>query len=304
MPEPKVVNDGGVTPSLPSGYGVLIGYIFLVLIAAISGVFAYYFITRIDESTKNFCNQDQLLLSEWSDCVEGIETRTAVPKTSCVVPNEIEIRRACTPKTKREYLFRKEVKEYTTRVDSNASNPYSLNLNNVFILPTGTGAFASARLVVTAITTVQGGKPYGIPEFYYFMLAMGNDVPHIIGSARKSASDVDTSDYGIFQGTQTPKTLSFDLTNLKAAKLSSEGAGSKTLHYLDLINKNTGQPIPVTLYIGDGRSMIIADEQKRIFGTITDAYIEYACTLNQVCNIQRLPPLPAVTGSGIVLNNH
>lgn len=283
------MNDNSVQTDRRLTLMMLIGYTGLFAVAALSAVFAYLLITKIELSTRPTCSTDQLIISEWSECAEGFQTRVITPRTTCEMPKDLEIKRECVSEKKRVYLFKKGVKEYTTQIDTSDSvNPYHPNYNNIRLV-TRSGAVKEATLFITAITTVYDGSIYQIPEFYYAMLGI-NESPRIVGATRLSPTKVDTGSPGIFQGTETPKTLEFNLNSLIQAHNGSEGPGSTTTDYVALINQNKG-PIDMTLFIADGRSMVDPDLLKRIYGTITDAYIEYSCESPGACDIERVPLL-------------
>lgn len=237
---------------------------------------------------KKICTREELIISDWQACQEGIEERTVTSTVTCLIPVDIELRRNCLIK-QRAYLFKEDLKEYTTSINlTNPERPYINNRDNVAIKVTGN--FSGATLTVRAVTNLRDGSPYKIAEYYYLFFGIEESILRVIGTSRLPAGNrLDLRDYGIFQGTETPKELIFDLKNLK---LADEKNGFDIEDYVAVLNRNDGKTLDLSLFLADGRSMTEIDELKRIYGTITDAYIDYTCANGGVCKIERVPSLP------------
>jgi hypothetical protein len=248
------------------------------------------------------CAQSDIydIKSEWSICtIEGKQTREIVKKDnfSCKNPGKVDVpeaERTCTyiPTCDEEkepcsdnnvYLFKKGIKEHTTIIENN--NYSTKNHNNLEILPHG--KFKSIKLTIIADT-----KPVQIPEYYYVFFGIDKNYasPQVIGTSRIKDNRLDLKDYGVFQGTETPRTLKFDLNELKLAKPSGTTSGYEEKNYVETLNNNSGQGLKMTLFLADGNSMT-ADVNQRIFGVITDAWFEYECENNEKCSIERLPSI-------------
>jgi|SRR3989344_6370852 len=72
------------------------------------------------------------------------------------------------------------------------------------------------------------------------------------------------------------------------------GSGSDSFlmrDYVDLLNDKSGSEFSMTLFLADGISMAERDVHKRIYGTITFAYLEYECAEGKSCSIERVPEI-------------
>ena len=120
------------------------------------------------------------------------------------------------------------------------------------------------------------------------MFALDSRTARIIGTSRIAGNRVDTSGMGIFKGTDTPSSHKFSLRNLELAKASNEGTGYIEKDFVQYFNSKKSEEVTMTLYIADGDSMIHPDIKQRIFATITNALLEYRCTENSDCAIERV----------------
>lgn len=267
----------------------------ITLAAGVLVIFLVFGIRWYKEKNIPECTQSDIyeIKSEWGVCsAEGKQTREILKKEvfSCKNPGKVDVpekERSCVyiPVCHgNDCLFKKGIKEHTTIIEN---GDYSIkNHNNLEIAPHG--KFKNIKLFVIADT--QFGK---IPEYYYIFFGIDKNYasPRVLGTSRIQSSRFDLKDYGVFQGTETPKTLSFDLKNLKLANTSKEGNGSQVKDYVEMFNKYSDQKLKMTLFLADGNSMTENDVKKRIFGIITDAWFEYECETNEACSIERVPSI-------------
>jgi len=278
------------------------------LLIIIIPVLLVWGITEIKDSHLRECTQLDIyeIKSEWSVCTkEGKQFREVVKKESfsCKNPGKVDVpeaERGCEyiPECNSEiepcsekfvYLFKKDVKEYTTTVkpENGLNLEYIGNKDNLTIMPSG--KFTNAKLKIEIETTTFDGSVIKIPEYYYLFFSFNDDL-RIIGTSRIQPNRLDLTSNGVFQGTETPKRLSFELSNIQRASTSTQ-FGSTQKNYVDILNQNSDIELRMSLFVGDGRSMVETDEMKRIYATITDAYIEYECEEGSDCKIIRIPEL-------------
>lgn len=237
------------------------------------------------------CTEEDYVLGAWGTC-DGTEQKRTVALKEGASCNEIvkpSSMRECSTEGKTLIL-----QDYTTQIDTStkSGNSYEPSYRNVQIR--STGKITSLKLHLSATTTVLGGKLIQVPEYYYFMFAIDDNVARVLGTSRIDPSRLNLDGEGIFKGTQMPIEHSFNLQDAILAKASNERSignlGYIPKNYVDVLNKNSGKTLNVTLFLADGRSMIEEDIKKRIFGTITFAYLEYECA-NSPCRIERIPAL-------------
>lgn len=230
------------------------------------------------------CKEEDLIIREWEKCKNGIQKRTITlkdPSFACENKNFKE-EQNCQISIKKNVTL---LKDYETLTNSDWRNPYEKNKNNITL--TTKGKFKNAKLTVTSETIVQGGKIIRIPEYYYLMFAINDNVPRVLGARRVELNRLDLNSDGVFKGTDTPKTLSFDLKNLGMATRSHEDEqGMSIENILAKISSEKEREIKITLHMGDGQSMIEEDPAKRIFGVIKEAIIEYECEDNSDCFLE------------------
>lgn len=255
---------------------------------------------------KPICTENDYSLGAWEACIEGTQVRVVEIKEGVVCREKIKpaLDRPCSVENKTLLL-----RDYTTQVDpENLNNFYEQNNNNFKIVPTG--KFKNLKLHLSAITTVLSGKPIQVPEYYYFMFSLGEEIPRALEATRIDETKLDISGSGIIKGTDMPTEKIFDLNNTILAVSSHEyspggigrgaigshaiGAGDTTFlerSFLELLNENEGVELSGTLFMGDGRSMTVKNLNERIFGTINFAYFEYECVEGVNCEIHRIPKL-------------
>ncbi len=227
------------------------------------------------------CREESLAISDWSICQQTgsgfVETRE-IAKRDLTINCKINYQsfpteRSCVPNLKKKLQL---LQNYTTEVDPlNISAPYKPSRDN-FALNLK-GKLKSLKLIITATTS------YKIPEYYYFQFEINEEIPRTIGAERLRESRLNLNNYGIFKGTETPAKREFDLSKVVTANIDQPG--SQEINYLDVINNRKSDILYGSLYVGDGRSMIVEDPQKRIFATITDAILEYECEDASSCEI-------------------
>lgn len=189
----------------------------------------------------------------------------------------------CSLKT--TYLFKKWIKEHTTIIEEEWK--YSIkNHNNLEILPKG--KFKSINLRIIGDTS-----PVKIDEYYYifYWLNNGYATPRVIWTSRIQSNRLDLKDYWVFQGFNTPKKIEVDLKNLKLANEWNNLWSTIDSKFFELINNSSWKTLNMSLYLADGQSMTTLIRDKRIFWTITDAWIEYECEENSNCLIERTPSI-------------
>ncbi len=227
------------------------------------------------------CTEDDLIISEWGKCKDGeYEREITLRNPEFFCKNNFPLVSKCeTPKGKSVNLL----DEYITITVPDWKNPYEKNKNNISI--TSKGQFKKASLSVTIETTVLGGKIYKIPEYYYLMFALNNNTPQILGARRVKVNRLDLDSYGVFKGTETPKTLIFnDLSMLPVAtRTPKDNNGAATIDLLSELESDEEKSINLTLHVGDGQSMIEKDPKDRIFGVIKEARIDYECKEDSDC---------------------
>lgn len=250
------------------------------------------------------CTPQNFDIGEWGACINGTKKRSVKNLIPCVISDvdkqngTFDTERECTESTANVLLL----KDYVTQVAPDTANPYLPNYRNLTILPKG--KFKSVKLIVAASTTVRDGRLYAVPdESYYFMFGLNDSYVRALGTSRIADSRLDVSDAGIIQGTDMPKTLTFDLSKAKLAKGSGEGIGNIPKDFLkDVFNVMSNKQISMTLFLADGRSMTTADVDKRVFGRINTAYLEYECDDGSKCEIERVPSLNAVDSGALGTN--
>jgi hypothetical protein len=234
---------------------------------------------------------DWEIAEDWSLCENGKQTRKILNKNKCIISEQDETSgtfsetRTCNIDGKSTTLLI----DYTTQIDtSTTGNEYRSNNNNIKIETVG--KFKSAKLIISVKTTILNGNLIKIPEYYYLMFALNDKIPRALETSRVAKNRLSFDGKGIFKGTDTPLTLEFDLSEVALAKSSSEGIGIlSTKNYLETLNGTDVKKIlDMTLYIADGKSMIEQSVQDRIFGTISNAYIEYVCEINSICEIKKI----------------
>ena len=278
----------------------LIATIIAILVVLLVVSIKTFFEKEVPECTQ----ADLYETTEWNVCTEeGVQTRNLIEKEnfSCKNPGKVdipELERNCTyiPPCNNEkepcsqnysYLFKKGVKEHTTIIEN--GNYSNKNHNNLAIIPHG--EFKDIRLTIIADI-----RPEKIDEYYYVFFGIDSNyaTPRVIGTTRIKDNRLDLKDYGVFQGTETPRTLKFDLKNVKLARESTSTKGSEVKNYIEILNTSPGQELKMTLFLADGNSMT-TDINHRIFGVITDAWLEYECEENEECSIERIPSIQEKT---------
>jgi len=240
------------------------------------------------------CIESDWKKSEWSICVDEKQTRQIEKKSKCENGFTPEKEQSCIQKI--SYLFKNDKKTHTTIIDNNncinGQCEYSkdgFNHNNLEIIPSG--KFNSIYLHIIADTS------YKIPEYYYIFFDIDKKyaIPRALGTSRifidNARSKLDTKDYWLFQWTDTPKKLKFNLNETKVAKESKVGAWFDIKDYVKYINNYSEKNLKMTLFLADGRSMTTSENSKRIYGTITDAWFEYECEEKSNCSILRVPEI-------------
>ena len=140
-------------------------YFLLLIIGSVTAIISSYIIKNIDMGSINTCKVNDIILSDWSECIDGFQVRTVTHSPICKVSKDIQLSKRCFA-VKWVPLFDERLKTYTTLIDPTANNPLSSNFGNLAIKPTG--SFSGARLLVTGITTIKDGTPYKVGEFYYY----------------------------------------------------------------------------------------------------------------------------------------
>jgi len=236
------------------------------------------------------CTEKHYSIGKWSTCIDGTRTREVENIVNCEISEEDKelgtfLKQKECPDTKSTLLLR----GFTTDVDSELPNPYSPSYRNVSIKPRG--QFESLKLIVSAKTSVLGGKDYIVPDEYYFFMFGIDEISRALATTRIGDARLDVSDYGIIRGEEFPTIKRFDLKNIHLANPNDQGVGSTEREYTNYLNENTEKEMQITLFLADGRSMTATDPMDRIFGTITEAHFEYECEKGSQCSIQRIPSL-------------
>jgi len=238
------------------------------------------------------CIEEDYILGAWGTC-DGTEQKRTVTLKEGASCNEVKkplSTRECSTEGKTLIL-----QDYTTQIDTNAEsgNAYEPSYQNIQIR--SIGKIRNLKLHLSATTTVLGGEPIKVPEYYYFMFAIADNVARVLGTSRVDPSRLNLDGEGIFKGTQMPIEHSFNLQDAILANASNEhdrgNLGYIPKNYVDVLNKNIGKTVNMTLFLADGRSMVEEDIKKRIYGTITFAYFEYECEQPSVCSIEKIPAL-------------
>lgn len=186
--------------------------------------------------------------------------------------------------TKTTYLFKKWIKEHTTIIEE---EKYSIkNHNNLEISPSW--KFKSIRLNI-----IWDISPVKINEYFYifYWLDLVNAIPKVIWTSRIKSNRLDLSDIWVFQWTNTPKAININLNSLKLANEWNNLWSTINWKSFDLINSSSGKILKMSLYMADWQSMTTSDMSKRIFWTITNAWLEYECEENSSCLIKRIPEI-------------
>lgn len=270
----------------------ILGYTIL----AIAILLLYYkYVNWADNISKPICDKNDLIISDWWECKNGIQERNVriidTTNNTCKINAEkFPITQSCQNtvplnNTKAVKIFNNK---YYTSIDTNNSlAPYKPSYNNLNI--TLNWKIKSLKMTVLGETEVNGWKKIFIPEYYYYMFSIGEAEPRALNTIRTKTNRLDTNSEGVFQGIYTPKRLVFDLSKSTLATTSSELSKTRqssiNRNYVDILNKNTWKTLNMTLFMGDWQSMTNPDLMQRIFWVITDAYLEYECVDNSACNI-------------------
>lgn len=238
------------------------------------------------------CTQTDIYeVSQWSECTkEGVQYRniSRIVPDFCRLPDDGTIKepeyvQSC------EYIYfddRKTVKllqDYETIFDLSGNTSAS---NNNLLLSIK-GQIKNASLSITGRTQVLGWNIIKIPDNYGFYLHIDSDsIPRVIWTSRIGPNLVVNNVPGIFKGLDTPKTLTFDLSDIQLAKSSKEGDGFIKKDFVEILNNYSGKSVDMTLFMGaGGNSLWEADLKKRIYAVIESAFIEYECETDSVCEI-------------------
>ena len=262
---------------------------------AIFVLFLFYpYVNWIKETWIPYCKKSEVIISDWGTCINWIQQREVRALNSwCRIQEEdypkeqkCELNSTNTWEITSSWVIKNIIKRvyifdwpYTTEVDIKKGD-YSKSYNNFTIYLSGN--IKSLNLNILWETQVNGWKRIFIPESYYFMFAIDDVNPRILGTTRKGQNRIDTSWFWVFKGTTTPKRLSFNLSkDIQLASTSSEflkWINSINKNYLELLNKNSWKKLSGTLLMWDWNSMLEPDIFNRIFWVITEAYFEYECT--------------------------
>lgn len=254
-----------------------------------------------DNKTPECTQADLYETTQWSTCTtENIQTRELIKNDefTCKNPGKVdtpELEKNCTyiPECNEQkepcgdkyvYLFKKGIKEHTTIIENRTYSPK--NHNNLSIVPHG--KFQNIKLTVITDT-----KPEKIPEYYYLFFGIDKyyAAPRVIGTSRIRNNQLDLKDHGVFQGSETPRTLKFNLNKLKLARPSKGYMGFDEKNYTTILNANPEKELKMTLFLADGNSMTEKNINQRIFGVVTDAWFEFECETNEECSIEKLPAI-------------
>ncbi len=232
------------------------------------------------------CTEASWKIWEFGLCTDWFKSRNTEKIGTCEWWYTPENKVKCTEK--QVYLFKDWIKAHTTIVENWG---YS-NINNNNLQITSSWKISSAKLIIKGRTTIKDWSIIKRAEYYYFLFSLSNNIvsiPRIIGTSRIKDNWVDMNDSWLFQWTDTPKTIEFDLSSLKTA-LPKWKVWSEIINYIDIINNSNWNKLYMTLYMWDWISML-RDENNRIYWTIYESYIEYKCTDDLPCSIERIPSL-------------
>lgn len=230
-------------------------------------------------------------ISQWSECTkEGVQYRNISKNVPdfCRLPDEDTLKepeyvQSCEYQHLDNKKTVKLLQNYETVIDINGNTTASNNNLSLSIK----GKIKNASLSITGKTQVLGGNPIKIADNYAFYLHIDSDgIPRAIWTSRVGGNLLTNNVPGMFKWLDTPKTLTFDLSDLQLAKSSKEGDGYIKKNFVEILNNYSGKSVDMTLFMaGGGKSMREADPKKRIYAVIESAFIEYECEKDSACEI-------------------
>lgn len=242
------------------------------------------------------CLDSEIYISDWSICTDWKQSRTfwLLTNMSGEVPAcnvdkaALSLERSCElPQETKSVTI---IENYTSNFSD--PSPAWINRNNYGnILLFSQWKFKSIQLKIQADTYVLWWKSIKIPEFYYIMFSVNNPNFRILWARRLSSNRLDLASMWLFQGTETPKNLSFPLSNVDMAAGGNELVEYpswvlREQNFIPVFNSENGKDLRLTLFVGDGNSMKDPDQNKRIYGRIIKANLEYQCDGN--CSIKKI----------------
>ncbi|OIO76086.1 hypothetical protein AUJ87_03535 [Candidatus Gracilibacteria bacterium CG1_02_38_174] len=222
---------------------------------------------------------------DWGECSVSGQRTGVIRKISataqadlCILPKTSEI---CIPGAKKQVSLFKKDGFKTDVLDAYGRH----NIDNIHLA--FSGSYTRIFLTFTVETRRNDGKiiqsDTSAVYFPMFRFPGGTEVLRALGTERLANGNIDNDTLkqpGVFRSADTPKTLKFDMSDIKLAKGKTldSGIGSITKNYLDFINNRGTDSMPMTLYIlSDGKSLYNPDPSHRIDAVITTAYLEYEC---------------------------